>query len=181
MGKGSAERLVALPVIRSDVRDNALQCCRDIVPRMPRSLPAARRRPGDAFPIRIEQYLARVKTQPSLRVERSGDAIGVELSRDDAGHKDVPIMVGAVRPRIEVDDPRGLWGVDAIEQQQLSRRVVFGENAEIGAPGNEGRAQRVTLAGLATRSVEAVHPAAARRFLRSAERPPESPSGAARL
>ncbi len=54
-------------------------------------------------------------------------------------------MVGSVGPRVEIDDPRRHRGVLVIEQQQLRSRAVLSEDAEIGAAGDERRAQREAL------------------------------------
>src|SRR5271165_1743709 len=76
--------------------------------------------------------------------------------RRDAGHKGVPIMVGAVRTRVEVDNARRVRGVRSVEQQQLGRRTVFGEHAEIGAARDQRRAEREALATLAPASGRAI-------------------------
>src|SRR5947209_20239950 len=78
--KGPTERRVPLPVIGARVPDDALQRRSGIVPRMPCGFPAARVRPGDAFPIRIQQYLVRIETQPSRGIEQSGDAVGIDFA-----------------------------------------------------------------------------------------------------
>jgi len=143
--KGLTEKRIPLPVICARVDDHALQGRSGIVPRTPCGLAAASFRPGNAFPVWIEQYLVAVETQPPLGVERPGDPVSIDLTRSDAGHKDVPIMVGSVGPRVEIDDPRRHRGVLVIEQQQLRSRAVLSEDAEIGAAGDERRAQREAL------------------------------------
>jgi len=120
---------------------------------MPCGFPAARVRPGDAFPIRIQQYLVRIETQPSRGIEQSGDAVGIDLTRDDAWYKDVPVMVGAVGPRVEIDDPKGHRRVHVLEQQQLRCGTVLGEHTEIGAAGDESGTKRKALAFLANRGL----------------------------
>ena len=147
--KGSAERGIPLPVIRAGVDDNALRCRRGIVPPVPCGLTAASCRPGNTFPVRVEQHLVRVETQPPLGVEWPGNAVAVDLARGDAGDKDVPIMVGPVGLWIEIDDSSRLWGVNVVEQHQLRSCAVLGENAKIGAAGYERCSQREALASFA--------------------------------
>jgi len=65
-------------------------------------------------------------------------------------------MVGAVRTRVEVDNARRVRGVRSVEQQQLGRRTVFGEHAEIGAARDQRRAEREALATLAPASGRAI-------------------------
>jgi hypothetical protein len=54
----------------------------------------------------------------------------------------MPIVIGAVDPRVEINDPGGCFGIGIIEQQQPHPGAVFGEDAEIGAAGDKGRTQR---------------------------------------
>jgi hypothetical protein len=103
LGKRPAERCVSFPVIGVGVNDHALQCRRRVVPGSPRRLPAASRRPGNAFSVGVEQKLVRVETQPSCRIEGAGNAVAIELTRGDARHECVPIVVGAIDPRVEID------------------------------------------------------------------------------
>ena len=91
------QRCIALPVVSAWVDHHAPQRGGGVVPRVPSSLPAATRRPGDAFPVRVEQQLVGVETKPPRRIERPGDAVAIDLARRDVGHKGVPIMVGEVR------------------------------------------------------------------------------------
>jgi hypothetical protein len=55
-------------------------------------------------------------------------------------------MVGAIAPRVEIDYPRRLQVLDAIEQQQLSRSTVLGKHAKISTAAAERRAQREAFA-----------------------------------
>ena len=54
----------------------------------------------------------------------------------------MPIGLGAIGVRVEIDHPRRLGIIDAIKQQKLSRSTVFGKYAEIGAAGAERRTKR---------------------------------------
>ena len=64
-------------------------------------------------------------------------------------HKHMPVVVGAVSPRVEIDDPRGRRSVHVVEQQQLRPGAVLGEHAEIGAAFDQRRSQREALPSLA--------------------------------
>jgi hypothetical protein len=173
--KGPAERRIPLPVIGAGVDDDALQRRSGIVPPMLGGLPAATCRPGNALAIRVEQYLVGIETQPSRGIERSSDAIGVDLTRDKVWYKDVPVMIGTVGPRIESDDPRRPRSVHVVEQQQLRCGTMLGEHAEIGAAGDESRTERKALAFLANHGL---HPPVPRRLRRSAVPPLRLPASA---
>ena len=146
LGERPAQGCITLPVIAARVDHHAPQRQGHVVSRASSSLPAATRRPGYAFPVRVEQHFRRVEAQPSLGIKRSGNTIGIDLTRGDARHEDVPIMVCSVRPRVEIDHSRRLRSIRAVEQQQLRARAVLGEDAEIGTVGDERRAERETLA-----------------------------------
>src|SRR5262249_27463867 len=142
LGKRPTEGYVALPIIAARVDDDAPQRRSSVVPWTSRGLSAATRGPGNAFPVRVEQCLAGVEAQSSLGIERSGDTVGVELACGAVWHECVPIMVGAVDPRVQINDPRRLWGVYVVEQQQLRPAAVLGEHAEIDASVDKRRPER---------------------------------------
>jgi hypothetical protein len=149
---------IALPVIGTDVCNDAFygRCC--IVPRFARGSAAVTGWKVNAPAVRVEQYLIRVKAKPPLRVERTGHSIGIKLSRGDPGHKDMPVVVGAIGPSIQFDNPGWFRGIDRIEEKQLYRLTPFGKDAEVHAVPKD-------------RGAEGIAPAAAggRFFLR---RPP---------
>src|SRR5215208_4817968 len=105
LGKRSAERDITLPIISSRVRDDAFQRRRHVIARLASCVPIAGLRPGDAPGIWIEQHLLRIEPEPFCRVERPSHAIPIDLSRSDARHEHVPVMVCAVVPRVELYDP----------------------------------------------------------------------------
>src|ERR1700758_719625 len=63
------------------------------------------------------------------------DPVSMDLTRSDAGHKDVPITVGSVGPRVEIDDPRRHRGVLVIEQQQLRSVLCLAKTLKLTLPG----------------------------------------------
>src|SRR5215472_10005359 len=146
LGEWPAKRCVALPVVAGRVDDHALKRRRSIISTAPRRVAAATRRASDTLPIRVEQHLFWVEPEPALGIEGSGDTIGIDLTRGYAAHKNMPIMVGTVSPRVEIDHSRRLRDIHVVEQQQLCSRTVFGEHAEIGAAGNKCRPERKALA-----------------------------------
>src|SRR4051794_29451524 len=105
LGKRSPERDIALPIISSRVRDDAFQRRRHVIAGLASCVSITDLRPGDAPSIWIEQHLLRIEPEPSCRVERPCHAISIDLSRSDARHEHVPVMVCAVLPRIEFYDP----------------------------------------------------------------------------
>src|SRR6516165_2232716 len=94
--KGPSWRCVTLPIVVARVDHYAPERGGGVVARIASRLPAATRRPGNAFPVRVEQHLVVVETQPPSGIERSGHTVAVKLACGDAGHKDVPIVVGAI-------------------------------------------------------------------------------------
>src|SRR3954449_2546421 len=102
LGKRSAERRITLPIISSRVRDDAFQRRRHVIAGLASCVPIADLRPGDALGIWIEQHLLRIEPEPSSRVERPCHAIPIDLSRSDARHEYVPVMVCTVHPRVEL-------------------------------------------------------------------------------
>src|SRR6516162_452348 len=58
------------------------------------------------------------------------------------GHESVPIMIGAVPPRIEVDHTCWIGAGAVIEQQRFHPTGLPREHAEIDAVRKDGRAQR---------------------------------------
>src|SRR5215813_1911845 len=123
-----------------------LKCRRSIISTAPRRVPAATRRASNTLPIRVEQHLFRVEPEPALGIEGSGDTISIDLTRGYAGDKNMPIMVGTVSPRVEIDHSRRLRGIHVVEQQQLCSSTVLGEHAEIGATGDGCRPEWKALA-----------------------------------
>jgi len=115
--KRPTERRIALPVIGARVDDHVPERRGRVVAGVSSCLPASAGRPSYAFPVRVEQHLVRVKTKAPDGIERSGDAIGIDLACGDARDECVPVVVGAIAPRVEIDDPRRLRGVHVVEQQ----------------------------------------------------------------
>ena len=58
----------------------------------------------------------------------------------------MPIVIGAVVLRIEVDDPRGLRIIHRIKQQELGRAAVLGKYAEICSAGRQSSTKRKAVA-----------------------------------
>src|SRR5208337_1412396 len=96
----------------------------------------------DGASIGIKEDLGGIETQSAFRIERTVGAIRINLSWTDSGHKDVPVMVGAMRVSIEADYPRRFRRGSVIEQQQLHSARLSREHAEVDAVGEDGGAQR---------------------------------------
>jgi hypothetical protein len=75
---------------------------------MTRGLAAVSWRSCHALPVGIQENLIRIESKPALRSVWATDSIGIELSRLHPRHKRVPVVVGAIRPRIERDHARRL-------------------------------------------------------------------------
>ena len=103
LGEGPPWGAVAFPIVRARVRDDALDRHCGVVSAMTRSLAAVSWRPGHALPVGIQENLVRIEPKSALRSVWATDPIGIELSRLHPRHERVPVVVGAIRPRIESD------------------------------------------------------------------------------
>ena len=133
-GEGAARWRVALPIIGSGIDDHASEGRRGIISGFSGSFTAAACRHGNALAIRIEQQLLRVKPEPVCRIEWPRNSVAIDLTCRDPWNEHMPVVIGAVLMRIEVDDPRGLRIIRRIKQQELGRAAVLGKYAEIGSP-----------------------------------------------
>ena len=141
-GKTPTQRRVALPIVGGGVDHHALHRVRIALPVLARLPAGIRLRHDDGAPVRIEQNLARIETQPLPGIERAESAIRIDLSCTDAGHENVPVVVGTVGARIEVDDAHRLQRCGIIEQQQLDPGGLAREHAEVDTAGEDRGAQR---------------------------------------
>src|SRR6516164_3349697 len=92
LGKRPTEGYVALPIITARVDDDAHQRRSSVVPRTSRGLSAAACGPGNALPVRVEQWLAGVVAECTLGIERSDATVGVDMACGDVCHECVSIM-----------------------------------------------------------------------------------------
>ena len=141
------QRRVALPIVSAGVDHDAFHRVRVALPVLPRLLPGIPFRNDDGAPIGIEQNLARIETQTLTGIERTEGAIRVDLSGADPGHEGVPVMVGAVRARVEVDHMRRRCRFGILEQQQLDPRGLPREHGKIDAIWQDDGAQGKALTG----------------------------------
>ncbi len=102
-------------------------------------------RNDDAAAVRIEQDLVRVEPQAARGSRRPVDAIAVDLSRPHAGNEHVPVVVGAVRRRIERNDAGRRGVILAVEEQQLDARRGPREQAEVDAAVDDRGAERASF------------------------------------
>jgi hypothetical protein len=72
-----------------------------------------------AAPVGVEQRLARIETKAMFGSEGTKRAIRVELFRSDSGHENMPVVVGTVGARIELDYACRVGGGGIIEQQEV--------------------------------------------------------------
>ena len=109
-------------------------------------LAAVALRNGDGAAVRIEQDFVGIEAQAARGVERPVDAIGIDLAGCDAGHEDVPVVIGAVGYGIERDDARRAARRPRDRTAAARSAQRFGEHAEVDAAVGKGRAQRRTSA-----------------------------------
>ena len=137
-----AQRRVPFPLVRVRVHHHALHRRGGVVTVLgSRSAPVAVRH-DHAAPVRVEEHLLGVESQPARRVGRTLHAIAVDLAGAQARHEHVPVVVRAVDGGIDADCPGGPRVVDAVEEQQLHAGGVPGEYTEnhplLGRRGAEG-------------------------------------------
>jgi len=90
--KWMVERLISLPVVRTQVSNNALHRGRRVVSGTARSGTVIVLADGNAFSVWVNQHFVAVKAISDVGLARTVDAVSVELSSHDSGYKDVPVM-----------------------------------------------------------------------------------------
>src|SRR3954449_7310505 len=144
LGERPSQQGVSFPVVCGEVGDHALQRGRRVVARLASVAAAADLRRGDAPAVRIEQQLLRIEPEASCRIEGPCDPVAIDLAGNDVGNKYVPIVVGPVLTRVELNDAEWFLRFDMIKKHELNRRGVFGVDAEIGALGRKRCPERKT-------------------------------------
>ena len=104
-------------------------------------------RNSDRPAVRIEKELGPVKAEPACRIEWSVGPKSVNLSRLNAWHEDVPIVISAMAGGVDLDYSRGTRILVTIEHKQLNARCAPGVQAEIDAPANQCGTERTAPAG----------------------------------
>ena len=140
--EGRRSERVAFPVVCGWIDYDALHRRGGIVAFEARGIAAVIAGDGYGAPIGIKQNLRGIEPHAVDGIIRPVDAVAVELAGLHAGHKYMPVMVCAVADEIDGDDARGPGIVFPLEQKQLHGGGVARIQAEIGAPGNEGSAER---------------------------------------
>ena len=120
--KRMVERLISLPVVRTQVSNNALHRGRRIVSWMARSGTVIVLADGNAFSVWVNQNFVAVKPIAVVRSMRPIDAVSVELTSRDAGYKDVPIMRSTIGYWVELYDSGRLLGVGVLKEYDLYLR-----------------------------------------------------------
>ena len=115
--RGPLERGIALPVVRGDVDDNALQRRRRVVARAASGGAIVRAGNHDAATVGIQEDFGRIEAHAARRIERAFDPIAVELTGPYVRREHVPVVIGTVGRWIEAHHARGLGVVDPVEQQ----------------------------------------------------------------
>jgi hypothetical protein len=142
LGERPTERRIALPVVRVRVDDHVFESRGGTVAGVACSFPTATHGSGNAFPVWVEKYLVRVEAQPPFGIERSDDAIRIDLARSDTGHEHVPVMVGRLVLGSRSITRDGFGASTSSNSNNCTAGVVLGEHAEIGAPRGKRRFER---------------------------------------
>ena len=140
--RGPLERGIALPVVRGDVDDNALQRRRCVVTQAAGSGAVVRAGNHDSSAIGVQEDFGGIEAHAARVIERPVDPITVQLAGSYVRHEHVPVIVRTVGGWIEAHHARGLGVVDPVEQQQLDAGGVPREDAEVDAVRRRRRAQR---------------------------------------
>jgi hypothetical protein len=120
--KWMLERLISLPVVRTQVSNNALHRGRRVVSGMAGSGAVIVLADGNAFSVWVNQHLVAVKAISVVRLTRTIDAESVELSNRYSWHKDVPVMRSAISYWAEFYDSGRLLGVGVLKEHDLYLR-----------------------------------------------------------
>jgi hypothetical protein len=105
-GEGPPQWSVTFPIVDIGVDHRTLHGDRIVLPISARHLARVPIGHDNGAPIGIEEHLGGIKTQTMLRIEWAVGAIRINLPGTDPGHESMPVMVGAVRARIELDHAR---------------------------------------------------------------------------
>jgi hypothetical protein len=90
--KWMVERLISLPVVRTQVSNNALHRGRRVVSGMAGSGTIIVLAYGNALSVGVNQNFVAVKPISVVGLSRTIDAVSVELPSHYSWHKDVPVM-----------------------------------------------------------------------------------------
>src|SRR5208282_4744482 len=118
--KRSMEWWIALPVVGTEIGNDAPHRDGGTVTETTVSL-------WDhyGFSVGIQQDLAGVEPQSALGLRRADSAETVDLARPHARDEDMPVVIGAVSPRLQRDHACRRRGLCTIEQQQLHEGSVL--------------------------------------------------------
>ena len=142
--EGPAQGGIAPPIICAGFRHNTLHRLPGVVTRFTGSLPAISRWYGDTLSVWIEEHLFRIKTKTLLRRKGAANPVGIALTRSDPRNKNVPVVISAIPPPIQVNHAGRLRVTNVIEQKQFNRRTIFGKDAEVNALRADRGAKRIT-------------------------------------
>src|SRR6202030_1264908 len=135
---------ITLPVVDIGVDHHALHGDRIVLTILARRVARISVGHDDGATVRIEDRFGRFEAQTALAIERAVGAICINLPGADAGHKDVPVMVGAMCARIEFDHAHRVRGGGIIEQQEVHLARLPGDYTEVDALGENGGTERET-------------------------------------
>ena len=95
---------IALPVIVCRIDDDALHGCRRVVSSILGGFAAVVLGNRNRLSVRIKEHFTWVKTLALPWIEGAVGPKAVELPWHDAGHKNVPVVIAAIRGRIDGND-----------------------------------------------------------------------------
>ena len=148
-GKGPAQRRITLPIVFGGVDHDALHGGGSVLSPLACEVTAIGVRYDDGAPIGVYENLVWIETQAVRRIKRAAGTIGIHLPWADAGNEYVPVVVGAMCARIELDHARRTRGGRIIEQQEVHSGRLPRKHAEIDTVAEDGGAEREASAGLA--------------------------------
>src|SRR5271157_1458134 len=110
------ERGVSFPVIARRIRNYALHSRCGVFTGQHSSAAIISIGNRDGSAVGIKEHLGRVESEAVCGIGRAIDAIRIELARSHPGHKDMPIMVGAVSSGFYGDYACGLRIVSTVKE-----------------------------------------------------------------
>ena len=124
---------VAFPIVGAGIDDDAFHGRRRVIALDARRFTAIVLGNNHAAAIGIQENLVGIKPHSARRIERPLDAIAIELPGLHIRDEYVPVMVGAVRRRVDRNHARGHSVVFAVEENQLHAGSAARIDAEIHA------------------------------------------------
>src|SRR6266850_4424334 len=145
-GGRMAEGRVTFPIVSGGIHDNTLHCRGAVVAGSVRRPAVVIFWDDDTAAIRVKKDFGWIETHAVCGSERPLNSIGVELTGLNRIDERVPVVIGAVGGRVEMNDAGGVWVVFSIKEEQVHAYGIPREQAEVDAAIDNGCANGRALA-----------------------------------